>query len=497
MPDVEMRRPATVDIASEVPLLVGVVGSPEDAGTASSALGEAFAGILAELRGRCPRTPLVLLCALTSDAESAAIRAASEQGIPAIACLRAPHSASEKMLAQVAETRVVDGDPRHRIAYVSDLLVVVSSGSAPAELLALADRRRNGEPPAAGLRNLLAPPDVGPCFVLEGASLQRFFPPRFAGDKRGERDFTSGLERRSRFNIDLQSVTEPKEGNALERLRTRTATVTNSLQRNAHTWQRVLYVLAFIAATVQVIQIQNALFIRVGAIALAFVVYFFVRRQDYQNRYQDYRAISEALRVQIVWSSIGVADGVEESYLPMQQTDLQWIRNLLRVVHFFDRHETSVYGTDVVLNWVTGQHTYFNDHSQLEARHRDRFGAAALGLGAVSLLASLVALGFAVVGVNGPKEWLGVGVLAAWTAVCVAIARSYSRTRAYSENANRYQRMFFVFDTALTLLKKAHGREAEVRTIASELGRDALAENAEWLLYQRERPISVVQTDAS
>jgi hypothetical protein len=56
--------------------------------------------------------------------------------------------------------------------------------------------------------------------------------------------------------------------------------------------------------------------------------------------------------------------------------------------------------------------------------------------------------------------------------------------------------MFFVFDKALVLLKNAKGRDDEVRTIARELGREALAEHAEWLLLQRERPISMVHTEA-
>jgi hypothetical protein len=57
--------------------------------------------------------------------------------------------------------------------------------------------------------------------------------------------------------------------------------------------------------------------------------------------------------------------------------------------------------------------------------------------------------------------------------------------------------MFFVFDKALALLTNAKDNDEEVRTIARELGREALAEHAEWLLLQRERPISRVQTEAT
>jgi len=475
-----MPAEVTIDIASEVPLLIGVVGSLEDTETAPPALGEAFVAILLELRGRYPQTPLVVLSASTPGAESVAIRAARASAFPVVAL-----------------THTGDADPRDRIAYASDILVVVSSAAAPAELRAIVHRRRNGEPPLTGRRKALAPPDVGPCYLLEGAAVQRFFPPRFAGDERGEPDFAAELARRNRFNVDLRTVREPGEGAALERLRTRTDTVTNLLQAKSNAWQRALYAIAFLAASVQVVTvIPHGGYIKFGAVAIAFLAYFFVRRQDYQSRYQDYRAISEALRVQTVWSALGVADNVEESYLPMQQTDLQWIRNVLRVLNFLDQREPSTQGFDVVLQWATSQNRYFAEHSRIEARRRDAFAKAAAALGALSVIASLSTLALSVVHEGTSRISLAVGIVAAWSALCVAIARSYSQTRAYSENANRYQRMFFVFDRAVVLLKHAHIHEAHVRTIAAELGREALAEHAEWLLAQRERRISMADTSA-
>lgn len=435
--------------SSEAPLLIGVVGSLEDANS------PAFEAILSDLRGRYPQTPLV-------------VRGAG------------------------------DGVPRDRVAHAGDILIVVSGGPASAELLAVVERRRNGEPTIAGRRKLLAPPDVGPCYLIEGAAVQRFFPPRFPGDEFGEPEFAAELARRNRFNVDLRTVGEPGAGTALDRLRIRTDTVANALQAKAQAWQLVLYLIAFLAASVQIITvIPHGGYIKFGAVALAFVAFFFVRSRDYQSRYQDYRAISEALRVQAVWSAIGVPDNVEESYLPMQQTDLQWIRNVLRVLNFLDQRQTSPLGFDVVMDWVSGQHRYFAEHSGIEASRRDAFGKTAGILGALSLVASLVILGLSIARAGSPGMILAIGILAAWSALCVAIAQSYSRTRGYSENANRYQRMFFVFDRALVLLRSANTSEAEVRTIAAELGREALAEHAEWLLAQRERRISVVHTSAA
>lgn len=435
--------------SSEVPLLIGVVGSLEDANSA------ALEAILSDLSDRYPQTPLVL-------------RGAG------------------------------DDVPRDRIARASDILIVLSGGPASAELRGVVERRRNGEPAIAGSRTLLAPPDVGPCYLIEGTAVQRFFPPRFPGDEFGEPEFAAELARRNRFNVDLRTVGEPAEGTALERLRSRTDAVTNVLQAKARGWQLVLYLIAFLAASVQIITlIPHSGYIKFGAVALAFVVFFFVRRRDYQSRDQDYRAISEALRVQAVWTAVGIEDNVEESYLPMQQTDLQWIRNVLRVLNFLHKRQTSPLGFDVVMDWVTVQHRYFAEHSGIEARRRDVFGKTAGILGVLSLVASLAILGLSIARAGSSGMTLAIGMLAAWMALCVAIAQSYARTRGYSENANRYQRMFFVFDRALMLLKSPNTSEADVRTIAAELGREALAEHAEWLLAQRERRLSLVHTSAA
>jgi hypothetical protein len=486
------------DLSSVVPILIGVVGSREDTAGDAPGIGESFAAILRELRERYPQTPVVVLTTLVSAPEAAAVRAAAALDIEVIACIQAPSEAVGP-LTGVSSTRTVTGDPRELIAYASDILVIVSSGAASPDLLAFVDRRRTGEPPPVGFRKLLAPADVGPYIELQGDSVKRFFPPRFSQDLDAESDFADGLGRRNHFNVDLCGAPKPADARPLLQLRTRTAAVTRALQDKTHLVQRVLYALPFLAGTLQIFTfIPHAQDIKVVAIVAAFIIFFYVRNRDYQNRYQDYRAISEALRVQAVWSAIGIADSVEESYLPMQQTDLQWIRNVLRTVHFLDWKNiggAAVY--KVVFDWVSGQHDYFAKHSRIEARQRRMFVMLATAFGVFALLASLVSFGVQHIphlSVPHPRLVIELGVFAG---LCVAILTSYSRTRGHSENANRYQRMLFVFAKALALLEKAKDDDEQVHDIARKLGHEALAEHAEWLLSQRERPIAMVQTEAS
>lgn len=481
-------------------MLVGVVGSPEDAERDTAGLGDAFAKIITELRSRYQQTSVVVLTTLRSGPEVTATRVASERGIEVIACVERGADPIHDLADEVC-TRTVDGDPRDLIAYASDILVIVSSGIASPDLLTFADRRRTGEPPPVGFRKLLAPPDVGPYLRLDGTSVTRFFPPRFVNDKNAESDFAAALARRNRYNLDLCRAPEPADGKPLVRLRSRTATITSKLQDETRFGQHVLFFLAFVAASIQLFPFAlhgqpYAPYVKFCTVILGFVIFLVVRRKNFQNRYLDYRAISEALRVQNVWTATGIAESVEESYLPMQQTDLQWIRSALRTLHFLDwRNTTGSAGAGAVLPWVIGQHEYFTTHSLTEARRKKLYTQLATAVGAFGLLVSLLSL---VVQLShatkpSPDVLVNIGLFAA---VCVAIATNYSRVRGHSENANRYQRMFFVFDRALALIKSANDDDA-IRRVARELGREALAEHAEWLLLQRERPISMVHTQVT
>lgn len=469
---------AGIDIAHAVPLLVGVVGSADDRAPESPQNAEAFEALLREFRQRYVHTPIVVLCAETASAEAAAVVAADELGIAVVS----PRG----------------DDPWTGVASPSDILVVISNGPLPADLAAFAERRRHGSPPGTE-RALLAPPNSGPCFVLAGGKLERSYPPRFAGDRSAATEFAAGLERRDRFNRDLRAVPVPAEGTTLDRMRARVSVVANALQDKTLVWQRVLYGLAFLAATAQIVS-NGPIFtwVKFAAVAVAFVIFFLVRQQKYQSRYQDYRAISEALRVQAVWSAIGVDDRVEDSYMPMQQTDLQWIRNVLRCINALRPSEPAADAFHVVRAWVAHQHRYFSDHSHIEARRRENLSGGSDLLGGLSVVASLTILATILGRVKLPGPYVHwFEIFAAWAALCVAVARSYSHTRAYSENANRYQRMFLVFDQALSVVDGAGHDDARAREVATQLGRVALAEHAEWLLAQRERPISMVATSAA
>lgn len=59
---------------------------------------------------------------------------------------------------------------------------------------------------------------------------------------------------------------------------------------------------------------------------------FFVKLPDVQNKYQDYRALAEGLRVQLFWRLAGLHDSASDHYLRRQAGELAWIRSSMRAL---------------------------------------------------------------------------------------------------------------------------------------------------------------------
>jgi hypothetical protein len=212
--------------------------------------------------------------------------------------------------------------------------------------------------------------------------------------------------------------------------------------------------------------------IKIAGIALAFAIYFYARRSDFQNRHQDYRALAEGLRVQAAWSAFGLRDAVYRSYLRFQLGELRWIREVLKVTHYFQ------------------QAALFND------RKRRRVGVAAGAAGILSLCSGIALLLLEHALKSSSLDNANVRfVLSSLITAGVAAATltlSYAEFRGFADSGRRYARMYEIFELAEEEL--ASTKEPEARAeIMRETGREALAEQAQWLVLRRQRPIQVVR----
>ena len=502
--------------------------------------------------------PFLLLSGLAAGADIWAAEEALDRGIPVLGCLAMPQAEYEKdftpdelarfrsVLARCWDVIVVGNaqqrdqayvDVANFIAYYCNVLVAFWDGleargrGGTAEVVEL---RKTGLPSAVGEALVAYVPDTGPVVQIvtprrncprpaECFSIKASYPEREVWGKRkkpaesaGEEAFDDAIGHLEQYNRDISQETAPAGADQLVALRDRTDAAANRLQRHTARALQSVYIATGLAGAAQLVLPTDGSFnipswagiaVKIGFLAIAFVVLAIAKRNDFENRYQDYRAIAEALRVQHAWCCAGLRNRlVEASYLEMQQSELEWIRMALRTAFLItdagsDKTEDSV-SHPVPIAWVEGQRDYYARSGKREERNLRRcqlamiFSAVAGGAisGGAALCAWLVSHGTMVI--PGETTSSAVHILGYWAAMPFALGsllalliRFYAQQRGFAENARRYHHMFVVFDTAR---RRLDDPTRDPRRVLEQLGHESLSEHADWLILHRERPLSFV-----
>jgi hypothetical protein len=241
------------------------------------------------------------------------------------------------------------------------------------------------------------------------------------------------------------------------------------------------------------------------AAAFAFALYWFVhaRWHEHQERFLDYRALAESLRVAIYWKLAGIATSVADAYPIKQPSELAWVKIVLRTLDMLHavRHPPEVSATietqeTVRELWIEGQKSYFErtswrNHRTAEMRETQSLAALLLSP-LVGLLLAYLMLHWHVREIFEHILIVVMGILGGLAAVLAG----YTEKLAHHAHARQYDRMRMLFAQALALidaaLDTARDRPAatrEVEALFIELGREAMKENAEWVAIYRQRPI--------
>jgi hypothetical protein len=301
-------------------------------------------------------------------------------------------------------------------------------------------------------------------------------------------------------------------------------------------------------------------------LTMADLAYLRTRWRKSQDRFQDYRALAEGLRVQFFWRLAGSTRAVADYYLRKQRSELRWIRDALRVCALRTSPMAAGDFPSVQRLWVKEQRAYYHRAEQRDGDRRRRqrtIGSALvlLSLGAtikwlwdfaggrlqfiaialfaalvlaahsvyeivhatgeaesptnsslrdmisLGLLSAAVALAFYLTLVVGgptitshlprlalgdtPLEWMlaAIGI----TALVGTFAHAYANVRAFGEHQKQYERMEQLFHAADEALERAEANAAPAAAerVLFDLGCEALAEHADWLLLHRARPIEL------
>lgn len=240
----------------------------------------------------------------------------------------------------------------------------------------------------------------------------------------------------------------------------------------------------------------------------AMLIHRRARRRDYQNRYQDYRGLAEGLRIQFFWRLAGVDQCVADHYLGRHRYEMQWIRDACRSSLVAANCPLGK-GNDEVRKviferWIESQRAYFDRAAGGQERKLERFERRIqfcfrMGLMIVLVLGVWAALLTVkhhfhpelLARVHDAPELLHGALLLAITmsAVIAALTHNYVEKLALETQVRMYQRMRRLYRHYSEKLHAAHGSDFVHGVFA--LGREALAENGEWVMHHRERPLEV------
>lgn len=274
-------------------------------------------------------------------------------------------------------------------------------------------------------------------------------------------------------------------------------------QKQRHTTLWLLSLMVFLSVFFQQLHLGPDmqwywLALHIGLGLSAFVAYrlFFSGAHNSEAQYMDWRALAEGLRVQTYWHAAGIDECASNYYLNNQRDELDWIRHAIRNVTVNTAASTNEANIDwVKQRWLDDQLSFFLKSKSSVTRKKQKlrswkiisrclFGAGAFATAAL-LLGPFINL------TATALPWLS--LVAAILFVLAAVCRNHANLMAYEEDANRYQKMGSLFERAIQLLEQHQQKDdtPSARNILQAIGKEALAENGEWLLLHRQRKFEI------
>ncbi len=251
-------------------------------------------------------------------------------------------------------------------------------------------------------------------------------------------------------------------------------------------------------------------YLLVGSLCLGGISYWLYRtsqRQRLEEKYLDYRALAEGLRVQFFWHAAGVNLPAADYFLRDQRDELEWIRHAMTASQLSSPIETHKKShLWIIERWVRDQRIYFIGDQTKGRLGKARIDARAEkkltrrmkqcffnGLG----LMLLSAITYEWIYADLTIEWKSLllnGLLATSGAILCMVPsiKIYLDTMAFDEHAKRYLRMgqyYGLCEKQLENLNEAHA--AEIDQLFIDIGKQALIETGDWLLLHRQRPVKV------
>lgn len=233
--------------------------------------------------------------------------------------------------------------------------------------------------------------------------------------------------------------------------------------------------------------------------AIAFLVYR-SKAEKLEDRFLDYRALAEGLRVKVFWRIAGVDERVSSNYLSKYAGLVSWISRAIKNLEILSLSDdlnhakfTSAQKKERLRItkelWIDSQLEYYG-------KKRNPLYMRSLDLTNLALVSFVFTLFFALVfgiyllfaGLGNDGVIMRFEVLIGAAAAIGVAAQAYKSKKAYEELERRYKLTEHIYRSAR---KKLEAERGSPERILAALGKEALIENSDWLWTHRNLPIEL------
>ena len=236
-----------------------------------------------------------------------------------------------------------------------------------------------------------------------------------------------------------------------------------------------------------------------------------------ENKFLDYRALAEGLRVQFFWKTVPLADNAYDHYLRKFRGEIDWIIEALKSASLVSEiadlkaaasgGRSPGQGEDFGLagkHWIEDQAKYFAMSSARRDEALDKQGRRSTFCFVFGFLLVVVLFFLKLAEDAATTDLLEAVRTWAYHATLVGIDLSftigaafsgYAEKRQFEGELKQFQRMASLYGRGLETFSGALKREDRdlLREVVVELGKEALAENGDWVILRRSHPLEVPQ----
>ncbi len=218
--------------------------------------------------------------------------------------------------------------------------------------------------------------------------------------------------------------------------------------------------------------------------------------KKYKSLSEDTRALSEGLRVQLIWNKLEINESIAFYYSIRDKNELDWIRSTLRILNVFTfidiQKESKTFSErklEVKKNWVDKQKDYFKTKIKKYQEEEKKYDKRS------DLLVALMTIFVLVMGLTDSFDLMNseniIYIIIKCIMAIILVALTTMKAKQYFDGYDKIIKQYEIslqnFERASLLLTNNKLSHEEYIKIIKKLGEEALIENSFWTLLRRER----------